>query len=177
MADIFNFYVYEFPSPFGVLILSTRAVALRTARAEEISVPFRGSFSFYYHMNANEFRAFLFPSPFGVLFLSTWFNRCSKEGFRFPSPFGVLFFSTLFFAILSISDYAFPSPFGVLFLSTLASAARINTGLQRPFAAENLFRYIFATSIQQKCLKTLCFPHAEQNQSVRLILFIQHAPI
>ena len=89
---------------------------------------------------------------------------------------GSLFF-LLDWEITQCEEKLFPSPFGVFVLSPLASAARINTGLQRPFAAENLFRYIFATSIQQKCLKTLCFPHAEQNQSVRLILFIQHAPI
>ncbi len=89
--------VTRFPSPLGVLGLTTACHRLRCLRRSGVSVPSRGFGSDDTpeprHVHGSVFK---FPSPLGVLGLTTRrvLSQRRRPRYGFPSPLGVLGLTT-----------------------------------------------------------------------------------
>ncbi len=112
----------EFPSPLGVLGLTTRRLGHRHRRdRRRVSVLSRGFGSDDVIFSPGEVKEIdvEFPSPLGVLGLTT--TRISAKpvsAIQFPSPLGVLGLTTSRTICSSPGSMRFPSPLGVLGLTT-----------------------------------------------------------
>ncbi|KAF3409436.1 hypothetical protein BIT17_2496, partial [Mycobacterium tuberculosis variant bovis] len=112
----------KFPSPLGVLGLTTRRLGHRHRRdRRRVSVLSRGFGSDDVIFSPGEVKEIdvEFPSPLGVLGLTT--TRISAKpvsAIQFPSPLGVLGLTTSRTICSSPGSMRFPSPLGVLGLTT-----------------------------------------------------------